>query len=367
MKEEIEALWNKFNLNEKVRKHLTAVHGKAISIAEKLKRDGIQVNIDLVEKGSLLHDIGRSKEHTINHGIIGYKLLKEEGFSEEICKIAKNHVGAGIDKEEAVKLGLPAEDFIPENLEEKIVSYADNLAAGDKIRTFEETLNIWEEKFGPDSKQVELFKLEHSELMEYITAEEMEKLDKNAVKKGISVSELMENAGRETAGLVEENFEMVGRKIYIFAGAGNNGGDGLAAAYYLKKGGFDVQVLLFGKPKGKESMEKLNKSSKAGVPISKVENPEEFSGISGDIAVDALLGTGIEGKIKEPIASGIKKINEFKNVASIDIPSGIHPDTGKESNSSVKPNLVITFHKFKKGLVGKYELGLVNVADIGIK
>ncbi|MFO7872803.1 MAG: NAD(P)H-hydrate epimerase [Candidatus Undinarchaeales archaeon] len=366
MNEEIEALWNKVNLNEKVRKHMTAVHGKAMEIAEKLKRDRIEVNIDLVEKGSLLHDIGRSKEHTINHGLIGYKLLKEEGFSEEVSRIARNHVGAGIYKKEAVKLGLPAEDFIPETLEEKIVSYADNLAAGDKIRTFEETLKVWEEKFGPDSKQVELFKLEQAELEDYVTAEKMRELDKTAVEKGTPVSELMENAGRETAEQIETNFELIGRKIIVFAGSGNNGGDGFTAAQYLKKGGFDVQVVLFSAPKGSESIEKMNKASEAGVPISKIEKPELISELNGDIAIDALLGTGIDGKIREPLASVIKKINEFENIVSVDVPSGLNPDTGEEVNPTVKPDLIVTFQKFKKGLVGKYKLGIVKVVDIGI-
>ena len=363
---EVFDLWDEIKFPEGIREHCKAVQKESVKIAERLFREGIKVNIELVRIGALLHDIGRAQSHEINHGLLGYEFLKKHGFPEEVCRIARNHIGAGIDKEEAVELGLPAFDFIPETLEEKIVAYADNLVAGSEILTFEETLKKWVEKFGPNSKQVERFKLLHAELEDFVTAEEMHEIDKKAVESGIPVSELMENAGRGLANLILKNIKFEG-KVIVFSGRGNNGGDSLVAAHYLHEEGFDVEVLQFGIPKSEESLKNFERIKNDGIIFHMVNNSEELPEIEGVLAIDGLLGTGARGEIREPIKSGIEKINQFKYVVAVDIPSGINPDTGEESNVFVKPTLVGTMHKFKKGLVGRYKLGVVRIIDIGIR
>lgn len=100
-------------------------------------------NIRLIEVGALLHDIGRSKTHTIRHAIEGAYILKELKLPLEVVHIAERHIGAGIPKEDAKKLGLPYKNYIPETLEEKIVAHADNLISGIRKEKVENTLKRW--------------------------------------------------------------------------------------------------------------------------------------------------------------------------------------------------------------------------------
>jgi uncharacterized protein (TIGR00295 family) len=103
-------------------RHCKAVRDMAVKIAKKA-----DANIELVEAASLLHDIGRSRTHGIFHAVEGANIVKELGLPESIVYIIERHLGAGIPKEEAKKLGLPAKNYTPKTLEEKIVCHADNL------------------------------------------------------------------------------------------------------------------------------------------------------------------------------------------------------------------------------------------------
>lgn len=118
--------------SEDVINHCMAVRDVAVKIAKKA-----HANIELVEAGALLHDIGRSRTHGILHGVEGVKIAKEIGLPISIILIIERHLGAGIPKDEAVKLGLPAKDFIPETLEEKIVAHTDNLVDDSKRQIIE--------------------------------------------------------------------------------------------------------------------------------------------------------------------------------------------------------------------------------------
>lgn len=120
----------------KVINHCIAVRDLAVKIAEKTN-----ANIELVEAGALLHDIGRSRTHGIKHGVEGVKIARNIGLPLSIILIIERHIGAGISKEEAVKLGLPAKDYIPITLEEKIVAHADNLIQSGKKQVVEKEVN----------------------------------------------------------------------------------------------------------------------------------------------------------------------------------------------------------------------------------
>lgn len=120
--EECIRLLKKNGCSDRVIKHCKAVRDIAVKIAEKTNAD-----IELVEAAALLHDIGRSKTHGISHGVEGVKIAKKIGLPNNIIRIIERHLGAGIPKAEAKKLGLPVKDYIPITLEEKIVCHADNL------------------------------------------------------------------------------------------------------------------------------------------------------------------------------------------------------------------------------------------------
>jgi len=115
-------LLKKTGCSDNVVRHCKAVRDVALKIAKRTDAD-----VKLVEAGALLHDIGRSKTHDIFHAIEGVKIAQKLGLPQSIINIIERHIGAGMPKEEAKKLGLPPKDYMPKTLEEKIVCHADNL------------------------------------------------------------------------------------------------------------------------------------------------------------------------------------------------------------------------------------------------
>ncbi len=105
--------------------HVEKVTKKALEIGKILKEKGFKVDLELLEMGGYLHDIGRSVTHGIGHAVESGKILRKLGFSEPLIRLVEHHTGAGITAEEASKLGLPVKDYIPGTLEEKILAYAD--------------------------------------------------------------------------------------------------------------------------------------------------------------------------------------------------------------------------------------------------
>ena len=112
----------------KVVNHCQAVARLALETAEILNKKGLKVDLELVEIGALLHDIGRSMTHTVDHAIKGAEIAKKSGLPKQVVSIIKRHVGGGIMANEAKALGWPTDDlYVPLTLEEKVVSYADKL------------------------------------------------------------------------------------------------------------------------------------------------------------------------------------------------------------------------------------------------
>jgi len=148
--------------------HCKVVSQLAVRLASLARDKGIKVNIDLVRVGGLLHDIGRSKTHGVEHGYVGSSILESYGFSPIVVRIVERHVGSGISAEEAVKLGLPKRDFIPETLEEKIVSYADKLIEGKRRISFDEALDRFAKDLGGNHPAVDRLRRLHEELVRLI-------------------------------------------------------------------------------------------------------------------------------------------------------------------------------------------------------
>ncbi len=130
----------------------------AININECARKKGTSVNVDVgaVFIGGLLHDIGRSKTHGIGHAVEGARIAIENGLDHKLVNIIERHIGAGITKEEASILGLPAKDYMPVTVEEKIVAHADNLVFGERVGTIDEVVsNLREKQF--DEKLIRRF------------------------------------------------------------------------------------------------------------------------------------------------------------------------------------------------------------------
>jgi uncharacterized protein len=147
--------------SEAVIEHSNAVTEKALGLI-----DGfiIPLERDLVIKGAMLHDVGRSKSHGIEHNLWGAEIAKEDGFSAEVVRIIERHIGAGISLEEAVERGLPPKDYIPRTPEEITVSYADNLTNGSRHLTFSEALKRFESKLGPGHPAIERLRGQHQQI-----------------------------------------------------------------------------------------------------------------------------------------------------------------------------------------------------------
>ncbi len=132
--------------------HCKAVAANARKIAVDIKkcaekkRVSVDVDMDAVFIGGLLHDIGRSKTHNIDHAVVGARIALENGLSETLVNIIERHIGAGISRGEAVVLGLPEKDYLPVTIEEKIVAHADNLVFGESIGTLDELVMSFRKK-----------------------------------------------------------------------------------------------------------------------------------------------------------------------------------------------------------------------------
>jgi uncharacterized protein (TIGR00295 family) len=105
--------------------HCMAVEALAVNIAGRCRADA--ETVDLVSRGALLHDIGRSVTHGIMHAVEGSDMIRAKGLDERLALIVERHVGAGLSLEEAAKQGLPPRSYIPVSLAEKIIAQADNL------------------------------------------------------------------------------------------------------------------------------------------------------------------------------------------------------------------------------------------------
>jgi len=141
--------------------HSLAVCNKAKEISK-----NFDVDQKLIEEAALLHDIGRSKTDDIDHGIVGAKLVIKKGFSNEVGCIIEKHVGSGISKEEAVKLGLPEKNYIPSTIEEKIVSHADNLIHGIEEVDIDFVVNKWKNhQINTLEESIDRLKKVHDELI----------------------------------------------------------------------------------------------------------------------------------------------------------------------------------------------------------
>ena len=118
--------------SRRVLEHVCTVHAMALPIAV-----GCHADFGLVSAGALLHDLGRSVEQGMTHAVVGARLAEERGLPIEIIEIIRRHIGAGLDNQDVIDFHLPAGDYLPRTLEEKIVAHADNLVSDNRIWSYQ--------------------------------------------------------------------------------------------------------------------------------------------------------------------------------------------------------------------------------------
>ena len=149
------------NTPENVIEHCIAVCKKAMAIASNFE----DADKDLIRKGALLHDIGRSRTHGITHAVEGVEIARGYGYPDEVLNIIERHIGAGITAEEAERLGLPKKSYVPQTLEEKIVAHADNLISGTKEVDIDFVIEKWKRTIDDSDDNIERLIELHNELI----------------------------------------------------------------------------------------------------------------------------------------------------------------------------------------------------------
>ncbi len=152
---------NEFDCPSYVVEHSKAVMLKAIKLSENFEG---RIDLDLLKAGAMLHDVGRCQSNGIDHAIVGVDILKKNKVPLEIIKIVERHIGSGITRDEAIILGLPAKDYMPVTLEEKLVAHADNLIHGTHEVDLDFVIRKWQKKMGINHPSITRLIELHAEL-----------------------------------------------------------------------------------------------------------------------------------------------------------------------------------------------------------
>ena len=204
-----------------------------------------------------------------------------------------------------------------------------------------------------------------------VTAAEMKEIERKAAEDGLSYEQMMENAGRAGADFVQEK-QPVLRTAAIFVGKGNNGGDGLVAARYLRERGVRAAVILVeGEPKSEQARANLAKlDEKTPIwPIEELQMDQINWIFDADAAIDAVYGTGFHGELSDVARAATTMLcRSFGMVFAIDLPSGVNADTGELAVGAAMADHTIALHAEKPAhSLAKANCGLTHVAGIGIQ
>jgi len=192
-------------------------------------------------------------------------------------------------------------------------------------------------------------------IMKICTVAEMRNFDRLAIERyGIPDQLLMENAGMATYLVVADTIGVRGRKFVIVCGLGNNGGDGFVVARKLHSNGARVKVFIVGDRSRYQGSARLNLDIISGLDmaIAEVTQSESLRSdlVHSDGVIDALFGTGLDRDVSGLFAEAIDQMNRCaKPVISVDIPSGVHGNTGQVMGIAVKATATVTFGLPKVG------------------
>ena len=204
--------------------------------------------------------------------------------------------------------------------------------------------------------------------IELLTPAEMGRADALTIQGGVPGCNLMLRAGKNVAeaaaGMLRE---CEGRRVAVFCGPGNNGGDGCVAARSLRERGFEVAVGALGDTRAlrRDAARAFSEWGESGVPAEKLD-PRAY-----DLIIDALFGAGLSRPLDGTALALVQRINASGTpVLAVDVPSGLDGATGAIGSSCVRARKTVTFFRLKPGhvlLPGRRACGMVQLTQIGIE
>ncbi len=213
--------------------------------------------------------------------------------------------------------------------------------------------------------------------MRVVTASEMREIDRRTIEEfGVPSLDLMEKAGGGAAQVIAGQGLQKGENVVVLCGQGNNGGDGFVAARYLRQWGANVTCWVIAERDEltSDALRNLVQAEDAGVPIRPFHLEESDEQLARDlstakVAIDALLGTGANGRLRDPVRRVTRLLNDSSaRVYSLDVPTGMDADTGEADPNCVQAAMTITFGFPKRGLYslpGRDLCGDITVVDLG--
>lgn len=212
-----------------------------------------------------------------------------------------------------------------------------------------------------------------------VTAKEMREIDRIMVEElGSGLLQMMEHAGRNLAEVARALLggELSGKKLVVLVGPGNNGGGGLVGARQLANAGALVVIVLAQSPTGLKAIPAQQHATLLRTGVSSlVFDPEDAEALTAwlgpaDLVIDALLGYSLSGPPRGAIADIIHQANgSGRRILALDLPSGLHPDTGEAFDPCIRARATLTLALPKSGLLApraKPYVGRLWVGDIGV-
>lgn len=203
--------------------------------------------------------------------------------------------------------------------------------------------------------------------MAWIDGDAMREIDRQMIDVvGITLLQMMENAGRSVATVVREQFGP--GSVVVLAGSGGNGGGGLVAARHLHNAGVGVQVMLTAHRErlSAAAAHQLSILEWLGIPVTAIDETTAVIA-DGEVVIDAMVGYSLHGPLAGHAAIGAELISSGPGsaVVSLDVPSGL-PTGGGDVGSLVNADATVSLCLPKIGLGGRAEVGRLFVADISV-
>lgn len=211
-------------------------------------------------------------------------------------------------------------------------------------------------------------------MLKLLTAQQTREADNYTINhEPVSSIDLMERAAAAFTQTFEEKYPDRNRKIAVFCGTGNNGGDGLAAARLLYNAGYQkisVTIVRFSRKSSADFDINFNRLSKRSIFIKEIDTADIAEAENSDIIIDALIGTGFNKSLTGEWEKLIERINLLnKIVVSIDVPTGFKTEGAYKPGSVIRAQLVITFQRPKLNFLlpeSEEFVGQFITADIGL-